>query len=125
MGFVSLLLLLLHSSSSTRGRRGSELRTRQVTHVICQVSWVRCQVSGVSCQVSTRKSYPKDPKIVPYTLATLKCSHALTSWTFVTFFKLISILGQVVIQSKKIVTRVMGHITIVTCHIIILIRTDF
>ena len=25
--------------------------------------------------------YPKDPQIVPYPLATLKCSHALTSWT--------------------------------------------
>ena len=24
---------------------------------------------------------PKDPQIVPYPLATLKCCHALTSWT--------------------------------------------
>ena len=30
--------------------------------------------------------YPKDPQIVPYSLATLKCFHALTSWTCADFF---------------------------------------
>ena len=30
--------------------------------------------------------YLKDPRIVPYPLATLKCSHALTSWTCLDFF---------------------------------------
>ena len=49
-------------------------------------------------------SYPKDPQIVPYLLATLKCSHALTSWTYADFLKLNNSLGQVVIQSKKIRT---------------------
>ena len=32
--------------------------------------------------------YPKEPRIVPYPLATLKYSHALTSWTCADFFKL-------------------------------------
>ena len=31
-------------------------------------------------------TYPKDPQIVSYPLATLKCSHALTSWTCAAFF---------------------------------------
>ena len=30
---------------------------------------------------NVKKTYPKDPRLVPYPLATLKCSHALTSWT--------------------------------------------
>ena len=42
-----------------------------------------------------------DPWIVPYTLATLKCSHALTSWTCADFSSLNNSLGLVVIQSKK------------------------
>ena len=33
-----------------------------------------------------KKAYPKDPRIVPYPLATLKCSYALTSWTCADFF---------------------------------------
>ena len=45
--------------------------------------------------------YPKDPRIVPYPLETLKYSHALTSWTCANFFQLNDCLGQVVIQSKK------------------------
>ena len=46
--------------------------------------------------------YPKDTRIVPYPLATLKCSHALTSCTCADFFlKLNNSLGQVVIQSNK------------------------
>ena len=49
--------------------------------------------------------YPKDPRIVPYTRASLKCSHALTSWTCADFLKLNNSLGQVVIQSKKSPTR--------------------
>ena len=51
--------------------------------------------------VQTKKNYPKDPRIVPYPVATLKSSHALTSWTCVDFFKLNNSLGQVVIQPKK------------------------
>ena len=31
-------------------------------------------------------NYPKDPRIVPYPLATLKFSHALMSWTCGDFF---------------------------------------
>ena len=46
-------------------------------------------------------NYPKDPRIVPYPLATLECSHALTSWTCADFFLLNNSLGQAVIQSKK------------------------
>ena len=48
--------------------------------------------------------YPKDPRIVPYPLETLKYSPALISWTCADFFKLNDSLGQVVIQSKKVRT---------------------
>ena len=41
---------------------------------------------------------------MPYPLATLKCTHALTSWICADFFYLNNILGQVVIQSKKVRT---------------------
>ena len=34
----------------------------------------------------TVSTYPKDPRIVPYPLATLKGSHTLTSWTCTDFF---------------------------------------
>ena len=33
------------------------------------------------------QTYPKDPRIVTYPLATLKCSHAFTSLTCEDFFK--------------------------------------
>ena len=56
-----------------------------------------CTTAGYSVIV-----YPKDPQIVPYLMSTLKCSHALTSWTCADFFlKLNNSLSQVVIQSKK------------------------
>ena len=45
--------------------------------------------------------YPKDPQIMPYPLATWKCSHTLTIWTCADFLKLNKSLGQVVIWSKK------------------------
>ena len=45
--------------------------------------------------------YPKDPQIVAYPLATLKCSQALTSWTCADFLKLKNSQGQGVIQLKK------------------------
>ena len=48
--------------------------------------------------------YPKDLRKVPYPLETLKCYHALTSWTCADFLKLDNSLGQVVSQSKKIPT---------------------
>ena len=37
--------------------------------------------------VTLNLASPKDPRIVPYPLATLKCSFALTSWTCADFFK--------------------------------------
>ena len=46
-------------------------------------------------------SYPKDPRIVPYPLATLKCSHALMSWTCEAFLKLNNSLGQGCHSVKK------------------------
>ena len=60
---------------------------------------------GPSKNSWNEKCYPKDPQIVPYPLATLKCSHALTSWTCADFLKLNNSLGQVVFQSKKVCTR--------------------
>ena len=64
-------------------------------------SWlVLGNLPNVQCKLKSR--YPKDPRIVPHPLATLKCSHALTSWTCGDFFfKLNNSLGQVVTQSKK------------------------
>ena len=47
-------------------------------------------------------NYPKDPQIVPYPLATLKCSHALLNWTCADFLKLNNSLGHIVFQSKKV-----------------------
>ena len=54
------------------------------------------------CIIIGTSAYPKDSQIVPYPLATLKCFHALTSWTCVDFFKLNNSLGEIVFQSKKV-----------------------
>ena len=62
------------------------------------------------------KRYPKDPGIVPYPLATLKCSHALTRWTCANFLKLNNGLGHVVIQSKKKVRTSPTHVGISKLH---------
>ena len=40
-------------------------------------------------QSNVQSIYPKDPQIMPYLLATLKCSHVLMSWTCAEFFRLI------------------------------------
>ena len=69
-------------------------------------SWIfiRAQNSlvwTIQKEIALYQAYPKDPQKVLYPLATLKCSHILTSWTCTDFLKLKYILGQVVIQSKK------------------------
>ena len=50
-----------------------------VSPVTCHVSPVTCHQHIVVCRERHPNSnivYPKDPQIVPYPLATLKCSHA-------------------------------------------------
>ena len=84
--------------------------TGDMWHVTQDMWLVTCHTRRVTCNKWQKNRffsvfqfyyYPKDPQIVPYPLATLKCSHALTSWTCADFLKLNNSLGQVVIQSKK------------------------
>ena len=55
--------------------------TCHLSCVTCHVSPLTCNQAPVACHLPS-KLYPKDPPIVPYPLASWKCSHALMSWTW-------------------------------------------
>ena len=61
-------------------------------HSFCKMAITIEPLMGSWCPLGFRKllttmAYPKDPWIVPYPLATFKCSQALTRWTCADFFK--------------------------------------
>ena len=63
---------------------------------------------NIYCRFASEYVYPKDPQIVPYSLATMKCSHAqtyffdwMTTWPRLLFSSSTSKLTYIQVKSKK------------------------